>query len=42
MKLVFLNEVLKEDVYVQQPPGFIIHKQEDKVYKLKRSLYELK
>ena len=42
VKSVFLNGVLEEEVYIQQPPGFIIQEQKDKVYKLKRALYGLK
>ena len=42
VKSIFLNGVLEEEVYIQQPPGFIIQEQEDKVYKLKRALYGLK
>ena len=42
VKSAFLNGVLEEEVYIQQPPGFIIQEQEDKVYKLKRALYGLK
>ena len=42
VKSAFLNGVLKEEVYVAQPPGYEIEGQEDKVYRLKKSLYELK
>ena len=42
IKSIFLNGVLEEEVYIQQPIGFIIYEQKDKVYKLKRALYELK
>ena len=42
MKSAFLNGVLKEEVYVDQPEGFIIKGEEMKVYKLKKALYGLK
>ena len=42
VKSAFLNSFLDEDVYVAQPQGFIIEGQEEKVYKLKKALYELK
>ncbi|GLT83451.1 hypothetical protein SLE2022_017410 [Rubroshorea leprosula] len=42
VKSAFLNGHFQEDIYVQQPEGFIISGHEDKVYKLKKALYELK
>jgi hypothetical protein len=42
MKSAFLNGELKEEVYVQQPQGFVTKGQEEKVYKLKKILYRLK
>ena len=42
VKSAFLNGPLVEDVYVEQPPGFVREGQEDKVYKLKKALYGLK
>ena len=39
---MFLNGVLKEEVYVTQPPGYEIEGQEDKIYQLKKALYGLK
>jgi len=42
VKSAFLNGKLEEEVYVEQPPGFIIKGQEKKVYKLKKALYGLK
>eukprot|EP00253_Pinus_taeda_P011023 PITA_11023 len=42
VKSVFLNGVLKEEVYVTQPPGYEVEGQEDKVYRLRKSLYGLK
>ena len=41
VKLAFLNGYL-EEVYVEQPPGYVMKNQEDKVYKLKKTLYGLK
>ena len=38
----FLNGILEEEVYVEQPPGYIVKGHEDKVYKLKKALYGLK
>jgi len=40
--LAFFNSILEEEVYVQQPKGFLIKGQEDKVYHLKKALYGLK
>ncbi|CAL2271029.1 unnamed protein product [Prunus armeniaca] len=42
VKYAFLNGVLKEEVYVDQPDGFVVTHYEDKVYKLKKALYGLK
>jgi hypothetical protein len=41
VKSVFLNGDLQEEVYVEQPTGFIIASKEHKVLKLKKALYEL-
>ena len=38
----FLNDTLKETVYITHPPGFIIKGKEDRVYKLNKALYGLK
>ncbi|XP_024164205.1 uncharacterized protein LOC112171226 [Rosa chinensis] len=38
----FLNGVLNEEVYVEQPQGFVTENEEHKVYKLKKALYSLK
>jgi hypothetical protein len=42
VKLAFLNGELKEEVYVEQPQGFVIQGEEGKVYKLRKALYGLK
>jgi len=42
VKSAFLNEVIEEEVFVQQPHGFEDLKHPDYVYKLKKSLYGLK
>ena len=42
VKSAFLNGVLKEEIYVNQPPGFVKKGEENKVYKLKKALYGLK
>ena len=42
VKSVFLNGILEKEVYVQQPEGFLVKGQKDKVYRLKKVLYGLK
>ena len=42
VKSTFLNGVLEEDIYVEQPEGFQVPGCEDKVYKLHKALYGLK
>jgi len=42
VKSAFLNGVLQEEIYVEQPDGFVVQGEEDKVYLLKRALYGLK
>jgi hypothetical protein len=42
VKSAFLNGILQEEIYVKQPAGFEIQGKEDKVYLLKKALYELK
>ena len=42
VKTAFLNGVVEEEVYVEQPLGFETHDRESHVCRLKKSLYSLK
>jgi hypothetical protein len=42
VKSAFLNGSIKEEVYVEQPPGFEGERYPDHVYKLSKALYGLK
>ncbi|GAU50608.1 hypothetical protein TSUD_410180 [Trifolium subterraneum] len=42
VKIAFLNGDLEEEIYMEQPEGFVIHGQETKVCKLDKYLYGLK
>lgn len=42
VKTAFLNGDLAEEIYMDQPEGFVMEEQECKVYKLKHSIYGLK
>ncbi|CAJ2633694.1 unnamed protein product [Trifolium pratense] len=42
VKSAFLNGVLDEEVYIEQPQGYEVKGEEEKVLKLKKSLYGLK
>lgn len=42
VKSAFLNGELEEEVYVEQPQGYVIEGKEDKVYRLQKALYGLK
>jgi hypothetical protein len=42
MKSAFLNGLIKEEVYVEQPPGFEGSEYHNHVYKLSKALYGLK
>ncbi|KAA0050371.1 Retrovirus-related Pol polyprotein from transposon TNT 1-94 [Cucumis melo var. makuwa] len=42
VKSAFLNGELQEEVYVEQPEGFVKKDSEEKVYKLTKALYGLK
>lgn len=41
-KVVILNGVLEEEVYIEQPLGYNVKGEEDKVLNLKKVLYRLK
>ena len=42
IKTAFLNGNLEEEINMNQPIGFVLKVQEDKVCRLKRSIYDLK
>ncbi|KAG8492662.1 hypothetical protein CXB51_010306 [Gossypium anomalum] len=42
VKSAFLNGFLEEEIYIDQPQGFVVSSKEQKVYKLKKALYGLK
>ncbi len=42
VKSAFLNGVLEEEIYMEQPQGFVIAGQETRVCRLKKALYGLK
>ena len=42
VKSAFLNGFLEEEIYVEQPPGYVKKGKEDKVCRLKKALYGLK
>ena len=42
VKSTFLNGVLKEEVYVEQPPGYEVAGEEHKVYRVKGAFFGLK
>ena len=42
IKNSFLNGVLDEEVYMEQPPSFVAQGESEKVCKMKKSLYDLK
>ena len=42
VKTAFLNGDLEEEIYMDQPEGFIAKRQVNKVCKLVKSFYELK
>ena len=41
VKIAFLNEFIKEELYMMQPKGFVNPKGANKVCKLQRSIYGL-
>nr|GEV92169.1 retrovirus-related Pol polyprotein from transposon TNT 1-94 [Tanacetum cinerariifolium] len=42
VKTAFINSILREEVYVSQPGGFVDQDNPNHVYKLKKALYRLK
>ncbi|GKA84993.1 retrovirus-related pol polyprotein from transposon TNT 1-94 [Tanacetum coccineum] len=42
VKTAFLNGILREEVYVSQPDGFVDQDNPNHVYKVKKALYGLK
>ena len=42
MKSTFFNGFIKEEIYVEQPLGYVECDNKGKVYKLKNALYGLK
>jgi hypothetical protein len=42
VKTAFLNGVIEEQVYIEQPQGFVIHGKDSHVCKLKKDLYGMK
>ena len=42
VKSTFLNGILDEEVYIEQPKGFIDLDKKDMVFKLQKALYGLK
>jgi len=42
VKIFFLNGYIEEEIYVDQPPGFVDFKYPNHVYKLKKALSSLK
>ena len=42
VKTAFLNNNIKQEVFVEQPEGFVLHSRESHVCRLKKALYGLK
>ena len=42
VKTTFINGIIEEEVYIEQPEGFVVHGKESHVCKLKKDLYGLK
>ena len=42
VKTAFLNGIIQEEIYIEQPQGFEIHDRETHVCRLKKALYALK
>lgn len=42
VKIAFLNGELEEEIYIQEPVGFVVLGQEQNICKLQKSIYGLK
>jgi hypothetical protein len=42
VKTIFLNGEIEEEIYIEQPDGFVIYEKESHVCRLKKALYGLK
>ena len=42
VKIIFLNGLLQEEVYLEQPQGFEVYERDSHVCRLKKALYGLK
>jgi hypothetical protein len=42
VKTTFLNGIIQEEVYIEKPQGFEVHRRESHVCRLNKSLYRLK
>ena len=42
VKATFMNGVIKEEVYIEQPQGFVVEDKKSHVCRLKKALYGLK
>jgi len=42
VKMAFLNDIIEEEVYIEQPQRFEVHDRETHVCILKKSMYGLK
>jgi hypothetical protein len=42
IKTAFLNGEIEEEVYIEQPEGFVVHNEKSHVCRLEKALYGLK
>ena len=42
VNIAFLDGKIEEEVYIEQPEGFVVHGKESHVHKFKKALYGLK
>jgi hypothetical protein len=42
VKTTFLNKIIEEEVYIEQPQGFEVHGRESHVCRIKKALYKIK